>query len=95
MDPLRLRRLCADNWNKDYKVNNSVRSTTSYYKITDPSKSAVSLATYTNQYSKYIFNKIYYNPTKFKSDSNLVRYTRNCLIAGKKYNNGLVNYMRS
>jgi len=95
MDLLRLRRLCADNWNKSYKFNNSVRSTTSYYKITDPSKSAVSLATYTDQYLKYILYNIYYNPKKFKSDSNLVRHTRNCLIAGKKYNNGLVKYMRS
>jgi len=31
----------SDNWNKGYKYNNSVRSTTSYYKITGSSKSAV------------------------------------------------------
>lgn len=84
-----------NNWNKGYKFNNSVKSTTSYYRITDPSKSALSLASYTNQYSKTIFNKIYYSPTEFGSDSDVVTYTRNCLIAGKKYNNGLVKYMRS
>lgn len=52
----------SDNWNSGYKFNNSVSSVTTYYIITDPSKSAVSLATYTHQYSKYIFDKIYYKP---------------------------------
>ena len=44
----------SNNWNSGYKFNNSVSSVTTYYIITDPSKSAVSLATYTHQYSKYI-----------------------------------------
>lgn len=84
----------VDNWETGYNYKDIVDSATTYYVITDPEQSAENLATSSHADLNTLYSKVYYNPSTFGSDSDVITITDNVLYKTAKYNLGLVKYVR-
>jgi hypothetical protein len=84
-----------NNWNSDYNYRDIVDDTTTYYVITDPEQSAENLASYSHARLSDLYDEVYYHPSTFGSDSDVITITDQVLHQTAKYNLGLVKYMRS
>ncbi|KXS40851.1 MAG: hypothetical protein AWU59_2363 [Methanolobus sp. T82-4] len=84
-----------NNWNSGYEYSNIIDDTTTYYVITDPEQAAENLATYSHARLDDLYDEVYYHPTTFGSDSDVITITDEVLHQTAKYNLGLVKYIRS
>lgn len=83
-----------NNWSTGQKYGDVVNATNTYYTITDPEQSAENLASSTHSDVETLYEIVYYNPTTFGSNSNVIAITKDGLREATKYNKGLVNYVR-
>lgn len=84
-----------DNWDYGYDYSDIIDDTTTYYVITDPEQSAENLAAYSHARLDDLYDEVYYHPTTFGLDSDVITITDEVLHQTAKYNLGLVKYMRS
>jgi len=83
-----------NNWDTGQKYGDVVNATNTYYTITDPEQSAENLASSTHSDVETLYETVYYNPTTFGSNSDVIAITKDSLREATKYNKGLVNYVR-
>jgi hypothetical protein len=83
-----------DNWKNGYKYRDMVTSDSTYYSITDPKQATIDLAKKSHPYMNTLFDTVYYHPSTFGSDQTVRSITKSCLIYTKRYDEGLVKYMR-
>lgn len=84
----------ANNWETGYNYKDVVQNTGTYYSITNPEQSAKNLASATHSDLDTLYDAVYYHPTTFGSDPNVIEITQRVLEKTAKYNMGLVKYVR-
>ncbi len=82
-----------NNWNSGEEFVDVINGNNYYYYISDPSASATNMASYSNGYQSYIVSAM--ANSGWESDPNLIQYTKDCLLAGQRYNMGLIDYATS
>ncbi|NLN43552.1 MAG: hypothetical protein GX152_05065 [Methanosarcina sp.] len=83
-----------NNWDTGQKYGDVVNATNTYYTITNPKQSAENLASSTHPDVDTLYKLVYYNPTTFGSNPDVIAITMYGLREATKYNKGLVNYVR-
>lgn len=83
-----------NNWTTGHNYRNVIQNTNTYYSITDPEQSAKNLASASNSDLETLYDAVYYHPSTFGSDPEVIAITQRNLERAAKYNMGLVKYVR-
>lgn len=81
-------------WDTGYKYNDTVKNTNSFYTVTDPEQAAKNLASLSRSDLVTLYNELYYHPTDFGLQPEVIDITRRVLAETTKYNIGLVKYVK-
>lgn len=83
-----------NNWTTGHKFQDVIQNCNTHYTVTDPEESAKNLAIATRVELDTIYNAVYYHPSTFGSDPNVIDLTKRVLEKTAKYDKGLVKYVK-